>query len=77
MKLYTNNLLKNMLELYPEEIKNLNSFLARHCHEQPDNIAPTQCILKFAMTSVATIPLVECWCGIEEDLACDERYDNI
>ena len=74
---YTRSRLASTTELYQDEIETLNKFLNKHSHEEPDNIAPTKFILKFAVTSVATIPLVECWCGVEEMLACDERYDNI
>lgn len=75
--MFTEQELYDLCFLYDEEIEIINKFLLEHLHEQPNNISPTKFSLCFNETSVATIPTIKCWCGVQKNVSCEERYKNI
>lgn len=63
--------------LYNSEKEAINNFIVKHSHIQPNNIAPYKYTISFNETSVVTIPTIKCWCGEEENISCDERWESI
>jgi hypothetical protein len=66
---------KQVLYLLDGDIVEINKFLTKHSHKEPDVMIATEFSLEFQVTGIGTLIGIKCWCGEKETILTDERMN--